>query len=272
MRDRRVAQSRRQCHRFSYKGRAEVETRAFAGEIPAARGLYWAAHDTARTACGGPKMKILIADDHPIVRHGLRQVLSFDPDLSVVGEACNGDQMLELARALEWDLAVMDFSMPGRSGLELLTDLRRQFPQRPVLVLSIHAEELHAAAVLKAGGAGYITKESAPQELTSAIRKVAQGGRYVSLQLGEILASGLASDSGHALHERLSDREYRVMWQLAAGRQINAIASEMNLSPSTVSTYRTRVLRKLRLRNNAELVHYAVRHRLIRLAPGRAVA
>lgn len=217
-------------------------------------------------------MKILIADDHPIVRHGLKQVLSSDPDLSVVGEARNGDEMLELARSLDWDLAVMDFSMPGRSGLDLLADMRQEFPQRPVLVLSIHAEDLHAASVLKAGGAGYITKESAPQELTTAIRKVAQGGRYVSLQLGEILASGLASDARRALHETLSDREYRVMWLLASGKQINAIAKEMTLSPSTVSTYRTRILRKLRLRNNAELVHYAVRHQLVSLAPGQAVS
>jgi two-component system invasion response regulator UvrY len=208
-------------------------------------------------------MKILIADDHPIVRHGLKQVLSSDPELHVVGEAKNGDEMLELARSVEWDLAVMDFQMPGRSGLDLLGDMRTEFPQRPVLVLSIHAEDLHAASVLKAGGAGYITKESAPQELTTAIRKVAQGGKYVSLSLGEILASGLSSDSRKALHESLSDREYRVMWLLASGKQINAIAKEMLLSPSTVSTYRTRILKKLKLKNNAELVHYAVRHKLV---------
>jgi two-component system, NarL family, invasion response regulator UvrY len=208
-------------------------------------------------------MKILIADDHPIVRHGLKQVLSSDPELHVVGEAKNGDEMLELARSVDWDLAVMDFQMPGRSGLDLLGDMRTEFPQRPVLVLSIHAEDLHAASVLKAGGAGYITKESAPQELTTAIRKVAQGGKYVSLSLGEILASGLSSDSRKALHESLSDREYRVMWLLASGKQINAIAKEMLLSPSTVSTYRTRILKKLKLKNNAELVHYAVRHRLV---------
>jgi DNA-binding NarL/FixJ family response regulator len=193
----------------------------------------------------------------------LKQVLSSDPDLHVVGEAKNGDEMLQLARSLEWDLAVMDFQMPGRSGLDLLGDMRQEFPQRPVLVLSIHAEDLHAASVLKAGGAGYITKESAPQELTTAIRKVAQGGKYVSLSLGEILASGLSSDSRKAPHESLSDREYRVMWLLASGKQINAIAKEMLLSPSTVSTYRTRILKKLKLKNNAELVHYAVRHQLV---------
>ncbi len=208
-------------------------------------------------------MRILIADDHPIVRHGLKQVLASDPDLVVVGEATNGDEALELARTLEWDLAILDFSMPGRSGFDLLDDMRREFPGRPVLVLSIHAEQLHAARVLKAGGAGYITKESAPQELTKAVRKVAGGGKYVSPALAELLASELASDTGRQLHERLSDREYRVMWLLATGKQINEIAKEMVLRPSTVSTYRTRILRKLGLRNNAELVHYAVRQQLV---------
>ncbi len=208
-------------------------------------------------------MRILIADDHPIVRHGLKQVLASDPDLVVVGEATNGDEALELARTLDWDLAILDFSMPGRSGFDLLDDMRREFPGRPVLVLSIHAEQLHAARVLKAGGAGYITKESAPQELTKAVRKVAGGGKYVSPALAELLASELASDTGRQLHERLSDREYRVMWLLATGKQINEIAKEMVLRPSTVSTYRTRILRKLGLRNNAELVHYAVRQQLV---------
>jgi len=181
----------------------------------------------------------------------------------VVGEATNGDEALELARTLEWDLAILDFSMPGRSGFDLLDDMKREFPGRPVLILSIHAEQLHAARVLKAGGAGYITKESAPQELTKAVRKVAGGGKYVSPALAELLASELASDAGRQLHERLSDREYRVMWLLATGKQINEIAKEMVLRPSTVSTYRTRILRKLGLRNNAELVHYAVRQQLV---------
>jgi two-component system, NarL family, invasion response regulator UvrY len=208
-------------------------------------------------------MRILIADDHPIVRHGVRQVLAEDPEMEVVGEAKDGDEALRLARALQWDVAVMDFSMPGRSGFDLLGDLRREFPGRPVIVLSIHAEQLHAARVLKAGGAGYLNKSSAPQELARAVRKVAAGGRYVSAALAELLASDLASDAAGPPHEQLSDREYRVMWLLASGRQINQIARELLLRPSTVSTYRTRVFRKLRLRNNAELVQYAVRHQLV---------
>jgi two-component system, NarL family, invasion response regulator UvrY len=208
-------------------------------------------------------MRILIADDHPIVRHGLKQYLASDPELSVIGEATNGSDFLELARKTEWDVALMDFTMPGRSGLELLSDLKREFPERPVLVLSIHSEQLHATSALKAGAAGYITKESAPQELAEAIRKVSAGGRYVSPQLGELLATEIASGSQRSPHETLSDREYRVMWMLASGKQINAIAREMTLSPSTVSTYRTRILKKLHVKNNAELVHYAVRHQLV---------
>jgi len=208
-------------------------------------------------------MRILIADDHPIVRHGLKQYLASDPELNVIGEATNGSDFLELARKTQWDVALMDFTMPGRSGLDLLSDLKREFPERPVLVLSIHSEQLHATSALKAGAAGYITKESAPQELAEAIRKVSQGGRYVSPQLGELLATEIASGTQRSPHETLSDREYRVMWMLASGKQINAIAREMTLSPSTVSTYRTRILKKLRVKNNAELVHYAVRHQLV---------
>ena len=207
-------------------------------------------------------MRILIADDHPIVRHGVRQVLAVDPEMVVVGEATSGEEALQLARQIDWHVAILDFSMPGRSGLDLLGDMRREFPQRPVIVLSIHSEQLHASRVLKAGGAGFLNKASAAQELTKALRKVAAGGRYVSAALAEILAGELASDAG-VLHEQLSDREYRVMWLLATGRQISEIAREMRLRPSTVSTYRKRVFGKLKLRNNAELVQYAVRNQLI---------
>jgi DNA-binding NarL/FixJ family response regulator len=207
-------------------------------------------------------MRILIADDHPIVRHGVRQVLAVDPELVVVGEATSGDEALQLARQIDWDVAILDFSMPGRSGFDLLGDMRREFPQRPVIVLSVHSEQMHASRVLKAGGAGFLNKASAAQELTKALRKVAAGGRYVSAALAEILAGELASDAG-VLHEQLSDREYRVMWLLATGKQISEIAREMRLRPSTVSTYRKRVFGKLKLRNNAELVQYAVRNQLI---------
>jgi len=208
-------------------------------------------------------MRILIADDHAVVRRGLKEILASEPDMEVVGEAKNGDEALELVRTLDWDVAVLDFSMPGRSGVELIKEIKRRHPGRPVLVLSMLPEEAHAAQVFKAGGAGYINKESAGEELTAAIRKVANGGKYVSAAFAEKLATDLAPNAEKPLHESLSDREYRVMWLLASGKQINQIATEMFLSPSTVSTYRARILKKLALTDNAALVRYAVKHQLI---------
>lgn len=181
----------------------------------------------------------------------------------VVGEAENGLDALELARKLDWDVAVLDYSMPGRNGLELIKEIRHLHPNRPILILSMLPEEVHAAQVYKAGGAGYIKKESATEELTAAIRKVANGGKYVSPTFAEKLASGLASNGEKPLHESLSDREYRVMWLLASGKQINQIAAEMFLSPSTISTYRARILKKLLLTDNAALVRYAIQHQLV---------
>jgi two-component system invasion response regulator UvrY len=207
-------------------------------------------------------MRILIADDHPIFRRGLTQVLANGPEMTIAGEARNGDEALELARNVVWDVAVLDYSMPGRSGIDLLRDMKREFPERPVLVLSMHPEDDYGVQVLKAGAAGYINKERATEELTDAIRKVANGGRYVSAALAEMLAMELTSKN-ESLHEELSDREYRVMWLLASGSHISEIAQQLKLSPSTVSTYRARILRKLKVTNNAKLVEYAVRHRLI---------
>ena len=208
-------------------------------------------------------MRVLIADDHAVVRRGLKQILSEERDISVVGEARNGHEALEMSRRLEWDVAVVDYAMPGRGGVELLKEIKRHHPKRPVLVLSMYPEEWHAVQVLRAGGAGYLNKETATEELMTAIRKVAKGGRYVSPALAEKLASGLAPDRARAPHESLSDREYRVLWLLASGKPISEIAQEMFLSPSTISTYRTRILRKLGLANNAQLVQYAVQHQLI---------
>ena len=208
-------------------------------------------------------MRILIADDHPVVRRGLRDIVASEEDMAVVGEARTGDEALELARELEWDVAVLDYSMPGCNGAELVREVKRQHPERPVLVLSILPEEVHAGQVFKAGGAGYINKASANEDLTGAIRKVMNGGKYVSAAFAEKLATELADGGEKPPHELLSDREYRVMWLIASGRQINQIAEEMALSPSTISTYRARILRKLALSNNAALVRYAVEYRLI---------
>ena len=208
-------------------------------------------------------MRILIADDHPVVRRGLRDIVANEQDMTVVGEAQSGDEALEMARKLDWDVAVLDYSMPGCSGADLVREVKRHHPGRPVLVLSVLPEEVHAGQVLKAGGAGYINKASANEDLTSAIRKVVSGGKYVSAAFAERLATELAEGGEKPPHNLLSDREYRVMWLIASGKQINEIAEEMSLSPSTISTYRARILRKLELSNNAALVRYAVKYRLV---------
>ena len=208
-------------------------------------------------------MRILIADDHPVVRRGLRDIVANEQDMTVVGEAQSGDEALEMARKLDWDVAVLDYSMPGCSGADLVREVKRHHPERPVLVLSVLPEEVHAGQVLKAGGAGYINKASANEDLTSAIRKVVSGGKYVSAAFAERLATELAEGGEKPPHNLLSDREYRVMWLIASGKQINEIAEEMSLSPSTISTYRARILRKLELSNNAALVRYAVKYRLV---------
>jgi len=211
-----------------------------------------------------PTTRILIADDHPVVRRGLKDIVASERDMVVVGEASSGDEALDMAGKLEWDLALLDYSMPGRSGVDLVREVKRQYPERPVLVLSIMPEESHAGQVFKAGGSGYINKSSASEELTGAIRKVVSGGKYVSPAYAETLVSELALSREKPPHELLSDREYRVMWLLASGRPISEIAGQMCLSPSTISTYRARILKKLSLGNNAELIRYCDKHLLNR--------
>jgi len=208
-------------------------------------------------------MRVLIADDHPVVRHGLKQILASESNLSVVGEAKNGNEALEMARQLDWDVAVVDYSMPGMSGLELLKQFKREHPNRPVLILSMYPEEVHATRVLKAGAAGYLNKASACEELAHAIRKIAGGGKYISPSLAEKMVFELGPDAQKPLHEELSDREYRVMWLLASGKQVKQIAKEMFLSASTISTYRSRIFKKLQLTSNAGLVRYAIKHQLM---------
>ena len=211
----------------------------------------------------GAPLRVLIADDHPVVRQGLKMMLNGDPELDVVGEARDGDEAFDLAHKVEWDVAVFDYSMPGRGGVELLSDVKHDYPDKPVLILSIYPENPHGLRALKAGAAGYISKETADEELTAAVKKVATGGRYISSTLAEKLAMRLTPEQERPPHERLSDREYRVMWLLASGKTLHQIADEMHLSPSTVSTYRGRILKKLALNTNVDLVHYAMKHRLI---------
>ncbi len=208
-------------------------------------------------------IKVLIADDHAVVRQGLRQILTETTDMNVAGEAANGVEALDRARADEYDVMVLDITMPGRSGFDILKELRAEQPKLPVLILSMHAEEQFAVRLLKAGASGYLNKESAPDELVKAIRKVVSGGRYVSPALAEKLAFEIDSDSDRLLHDSLSDREFQVMRMMASGKTVKEIATELLLSVKTISTYRARILDKMNLRTNAELIHYAIQNQLI---------
>lgn len=208
-------------------------------------------------------MNIVIADDHTVVRQGLKQILAAEPDMLVVGEAKNFGETLEVVRTLDWDVLILDYSMPGGNGLHVLKEIKHAYPARPVLILSMHPEDAIAISALRAGAAGYINKECASEELTVAIRKAVSGKKYVSTSLAEKLALELEEGSEGLPHESLSDREYRVMWLIASGKSITNIAEELTLSPNTVSTYRIRILKKLKLENNSDLVRYAVKHGLV---------
>ena len=171
--------------------------------------------------------------------------------------------MVELSRARAWEVAVLDYNMPGKNGLELIKELRQRYPGRAVLILSMYPEDRYAVRALKAGAAGYLTKESAPEELVSAIRKVAGGGRYVTPTLGEKLALELEDNRGKPLHETLSDREYQVMWMIASGKTVGRSPTSCSSARTPISTHRTRILRKMDMKSNAELMHYAIAHQLV---------
>ena len=207
--------------------------------------------------------KFLIADDHAVVRRGLRQIIVEDLPGSSVGEASNVPEALDLLRKERWDAVILDISMPGGSGLELIKDVRLQSPHLPILVLSMHPEDQFAVRVLKAGANGYLTKESAPDQLITALHKVMQGGTYVSAALAETLATGLRSEKDRPAHELLSDREFQVMRMLAGGQTPTHVGDELCLSVKTVSTYRSRILEKLRLKTSAELTRYAIENKLV---------
>jgi two-component system, NarL family, invasion response regulator UvrY len=206
---------------------------------------------------------VLIADDHAILRRGLKEILEDDLKDATYGEAGNAQQVLAEVQRYEWDLVILDITMPGRSGLDLLRDLKQLRPNLPVLVLSMHPEDQYAKRVLKAGAAGYMNKETAPKELVKAVGKVLSGGRYVSAALAEKLASDLSADTERLSHERLSDREFEVLRMIASGKTISHIAEELHLSVTTVSTHRARILEKMGMANNAELMRYAMRNGLI---------
>jgi two-component system invasion response regulator UvrY len=210
-------------------------------------------------------IKILIADDHPIVRRGLKQILAEEPDLAVAGEAQSSQEVLDLVRKRDWNVVVLDITMPGRGGLEILREIKKERPKLPVLILSMHPEDQYGVRALKAGAAGYMTKESAPEKLVQAIRKIMKGGKYVSPTLAEKLVLDLEKDTPEAPHETLSDREHQVMCMIASGKTVSEIAKDLFLSVKTISTYRSRILKKMKMKNNAELTHYAMKHRLVQL-------
>jgi two-component system, NarL family, invasion response regulator UvrY len=208
--------------------------------------------------------RILIADDHAIVREGLKQIVQQTSDIIVVDEASNAAETIEKVRKLDIDLLLLDISMPGRSGLDVLLELKRDFPRLPVLILSFYPEDQYALRMLKAGASGYVTKESASDELVQAIRKVAQGGRYMSSTLAEHLVFDMVGDGGgKLLHESLSNREFQVFRLIAAGKTVKEIGDELSLSVKTISTNRTRIMEKMSLRNNSEFTQYAIKYKLL---------
>ncbi len=208
-------------------------------------------------------IRLLITDDHAVVRKGMKQILAETRDIVVADEAGDGREALEKIRKNDYDMVLLDISMPGRDGLEVLKELQNLKPKLPVLVLSMYPEEQYAVRALRSGASGYLTKDSAPDELIAAIRKVHGGGKYVSASLAEKLALKLGSDLNTAPHETLSDREYQVMCMIASGKSVKEIGQELALSVKTVSTYRARILQKMRLKGNADLTRYAIDNKLI---------
>jgi two-component system invasion response regulator UvrY len=208
-------------------------------------------------------MRVLIADDHALFRRGLKETILEAYPKVTFGEAGTAEETLECVRQQDWDIAIVDISMPGRSGLDILADLKRLRPKLPVLFLSVHPEDQYARHALKAGAAGYLTKDGVPDELKSAIRRVLSGGRYVSAALAEKLALDLMPGTDRPLHDLLSEREFQVLRMIAQGKTVTTIARELSLSVRTVSTYRTRVLEKTGMKTTAELIRYALKAQLV---------
>jgi DNA-binding NarL/FixJ family response regulator len=210
-------------------------------------------------------IKILIADDHAIVREGLKQIVAEENDMLVAGEAGNANEMFDLLKKEKYAIIILDISMPGRSGLEALKFLRKNYPEVPTLILSMFSEEQYGLRALKAGAAGYLKKVSAPTELVSAIRKIVNGGKYINQSLAEKLADEYDSDREERMHDKLSDREYQIMCLIASGKSAEEIALDLSISINTVYSYRNRILEKMHLKSNVELTQYVLQYKLIEI-------
>lgn len=207
-------------------------------------------------------IKILIADDHAIVREGLKQIVAEESDMKVAGEAASAEEVLSIITKDHFDIAILDINMPGKSGLDLVKDLKVQFPKLPILILSMYAEEQYGIRALKAGASGYLKKASAPNELVFAIRKIVAGGKYISQTLAEKLADSLDVSQTGLLHEKLSDREYEVMCKIASGESAEKISADLSISIHTFYTYRNRIFEKMNMKSNVELTQYVINNKL----------
>lgn len=208
-------------------------------------------------------IKILIADDHPIVRRGLKELINDETDMRVECEASSAAEVINELRNYKIDVIILDISMPGKSGLDLIADLKKEFSEKPILVLSALAEEIFAKRTLKIGAQGFLNKESAPDELVAAIRKVHAGKRYISYKLAEQMADEIANDSKEFIHDKLSSREFEVLRLLGNGKTVGEVAKTLHLSVTTISTYRARILSKLGLKNNAKIIQFCINEKLI---------
>lgn len=208
-------------------------------------------------------IKVFIADDHPLIRKGIKEILEDEIDLKVVGEAASPHELLEALKKNDPDILITDLSMPGRSGVDLISDIKQFFPKLPVLVLTMHPEERFAVRVLKAGASGYLTKDTKPEDIIKALRQINDGRKYITPTLAEKLAEELDKDTNKPLHELLSDREFQIMRLISSGLKVSDIAQKLSLSIHTVNTYRSRILEKMNMKSNAELILYSVENHLI---------
>jgi len=208
-------------------------------------------------------IRIVIADDHEIVRAGLKQIISDDEDMEVLGESNNGENLIELVKKNDYDVVLLDLKMQGISGIDVIKHIKVIKPDLPIIVLSMHAEDQYAVRTIKAGASGYLTKETAAENLVTAVRRVVGGGKYISPTLAETLADSIAGGGVELPHEKLADREFQVMCMIASGKTVSEIGSELFLSVKTISTYRQRILEKMNMKNNSELTHYAIKNNLL---------